>query len=63
MSIDSYLALRQQALARGDMNLVREIEFQLTRVGWTPETTEVRAAETATPAKPRARRAPVKSTK
>ena len=63
-TVAHYLAMRDAALARGDHNLVREIEHQLARVGWQPETTEFRAAETATPAKaPRARRTPVKSTK
>jgi hypothetical protein len=56
------VAVRANALAHGDRNLVRECETQLARYGWTPdqpETTEARAVdEAAVPPRPRRGRPP-----
>jgi len=53
--IPRYLDARTKALELGDRNLVREIDFQLARLGYVqPETTtRARSAERAVPRKAR----------
>jgi len=53
--IPRYLEARQRAAELGDRNLVREIDFQLGKLGYSePRTADAaRARETATPRKAR----------
>jgi hypothetical protein len=51
--LETLLAQRSAAAARGDLNLVHEVTLMLERAGWTD--TESRAPERVVPNKPKRR--------